>query len=212
MSQCDPGLPTSSSGHFTIIFSELASNLTAAVRASAPVIRILWAVIALQCAPKHLLAGLSSSPSQAGLSPERSRFSSLGKLVAGYIYGRSYSYGGLVLCGWTFDPRYQRLVLHPCQHAFFKSSWLYEYSHFSCKKTIIKVTFFPLDSQSGCSSAPGKGRHHRKLIVPVGPTQSEAAYVVSQQSDTDEITKLGVLDDTKPSGTIRVNEHAWRSV
>lgn len=99
-----------------------------------------------------------------------------------------------------------------CILANMLSSWLDEYSHFSCKKTIIKVTFFPLDSQSRRSSAPGKGRHHRKLIVPVGLTQSEAAYVVSQQSDTDEITKLGVLDDTKPSGTIRVNEHAWRSV
>lgn len=37
----------------------------------------------------------------------------------------------------------------------------------------------------------------------MGLTPSEPAYVVSQQSDTDEIPKLGVVDDTKPSGTIR---------
>lgn len=46
----------------------------------------------------------------------------------------------------------------------------------------------------------------------MGLTQSEAAYVVSQQSDTDEMTKLGLLDDTKPSGMIRVNEHEWQAV
>lgn len=80
------------------------------------------------------------------------------------------------------------------------------------KKTSIKVTFFHFFSQTRHSSASGKGRRHRKLIVPMGLTQSEAVYVVSQQSDTDEMTKLGVLDDTKPSGTIRVNEHAWQSV
>lgn len=79
-------------------------------------------------------------------------------------------------------------------------------------KNINKSDFFSLACQTCRSSAPGKGRRHRKLIVPMGLTQSEPAYVVSQQSDTDEITKLGVLDDTKPSGTIRVNEHARQSV
>lgn len=43
----------------------------------------------------------------------------------------------------------------------------------------------------------------------MGTTQSEAADVVSQQSDTDETTKLGLLDDTNPSGTIGANEHAF---
>lgn len=78
-------------------------------------------------------------------------------------------------------------------------------------KNINKSHFFSLDCQTCRSSAPGKGRRHRKLIVPMGLTQSEPAYVVSQQSDTDEITKLGLLDDTKPSGTIRVNEHTRQS-
>lgn len=46
----------------------------------------------------------------------------------------------------------------------------------------------------------------------MGLTQSEAAYVVSQQSDTDEITKLGVVEDAKPSGTMRANECTWLCV
>lgn len=48
------------------------------VSTSIPIIRILWAASALQCAPKHLFAGLSPSLS---LSPEHSRFPLSGSSV-----------------------------------------------------------------------------------------------------------------------------------
>lgn len=54
-------LPTSSSDHLKIIFPALASDLTAAVRAPHP---YNPCPPGSDCTPKHLLAGLSSSPSQ----------------------------------------------------------------------------------------------------------------------------------------------------
>lgn len=47
VSGCDRGLPMSPSDHLKIIFPALASDLTAAVRASTPIIRILRAATAL---------------------------------------------------------------------------------------------------------------------------------------------------------------------
>lgn len=82
------GLSTSSSDHFKIIFSALSLDLTAAVRASTPIIRILRAAVALHCAPKHLLAGLSSSPSQPAFLWSVLAF----PLVAGFIYPRGQLY------------------------------------------------------------------------------------------------------------------------
>lgn len=47
VSGCDRGLPVSPSDHLKITFPALASDLTAAARASTPIIRILRAAIAL---------------------------------------------------------------------------------------------------------------------------------------------------------------------
>lgn len=104
-------------------------------------------------------------------------------------------------------------ALHPCclslEERFSFGPDEYPHSSFLPNKSNKKkkIPFRRLTVRPAAAPPPGEGRRHRKLIVPMGVTQSEAAYVVSGQSDADEITKLGVVDDTKPSGTIRANEH-----
>lgn len=77
----------------------------AAVRASTSVIRILRAAIALQCTHKHLLAGLSSSPSQPAFLQSVLAFPLWESLVRGiFIPADSCTRCSQMLYGCSVDP------------------------------------------------------------------------------------------------------------